>query len=85
MTLETAAAIVELPPPPAPYVRLEVISADRYQDIGCWVAPPDEPPHDGPGHDHEGPRIFRRYVSYTLTLTDSLTPVLISEGSDAAL
>lgn len=59
-------------------------AAARCQDLGCWVAPPAEPPHDGHEHAHEGPRVFRRYVSDTLTLTDSLTPVLIGEGSDAA-
>jgi hypothetical protein len=39
---------------------------------------PGEPPHDGHEHAHEGPRVFRRYPSDTLTLTDSLTAVLVA-------
>jgi hypothetical protein len=83
---EKATAIVELPPPPPAHVVMwEDISADRYRckDIGCWVAPPEEPPHNDK-HAPEGPRDPRRInVSDNLNLTESLTVVLI-KGSDAA-
>ena len=63
-----SAAVVELPPPPPAHVVMWEGRSARYrcEEIGCWVAPPEEPPYDGE-HAHEGRRDpLRINVSDTL-------------------